>query len=39
MIVHHVGFQRVGGGWRVVREHVSALFDPMSGKAEMIANP
>lgn len=34
-----VGFHKSGGKWRVVHEHVSTPFDPMTGKAEMIANP
>jgi uncharacterized protein (TIGR02246 family) len=32
-----VCYHRIAGKWRVIHEHVSVPFDPMSGKAEFIA--
>jgi uncharacterized protein (TIGR02246 family) len=33
-----IGFAKRNGRWRVAHEHVSAPFDPVSGKAELIKN-
>jgi PhnB protein len=32
-------YRRIDGRWRVAHEHVSVPFDPMSGKAALIADP
>lgn len=33
------GFRRIGGRWKIVHEHFSAPFDPMSGKAMFELQP
>ncbi len=32
-------YKRIDGHWRVVHEHVSVPFDPMTGKADFIQQP
>ncbi len=34
-----IGYQRLGGEWRVVHEHVSVPMNPMTGQACMITDP
>ena len=34
-----VCYRRMGGEWRVVHEHVSLPFDPMTGQVSYITDP
>jgi uncharacterized protein (TIGR02246 family) len=34
-----IGYQRIGGQWQIVHEHVSVPFDPMTGQAVFTLDP